>query len=279
MDSESGSSPIEIKYSMSVGTLDGELALLSSVRMDAGEETSIAYPGNTVASLLFLKYEASERYIVAKAFGPSDRVLEAGAGIGGVTVAIARVAHSVIAYEPLPDQAAFCDVNLIANDAREKVTIVNAVLAPGDGPVQFNRSDEVYGSYAGIGTEYPGVLEQTMRPGHDIDRVVRENNINALHLDVEGGEAELLERVDLSLIDKLTMEVHPRMIGFDRTDDMLKMVHDRGLRMAAVIGGYNYPRHTYTVCFARPELVSEIQGRVAAPYIEQLSYFDHIWEA
>jgi FkbM family methyltransferase len=235
----------------------------------------IAFPGETVANLLLLRYEASEREIISAAYDEQDIVIEAGAGIGVTTIDLARQTKQVHAFEPLQDQLEFCQLNLKANHI-ENVVLYHGVMFWKDGQLEFYRRPEVYGS-SFVRFEEEGPLEVSMTSCWKLDRVCQEFNANGVHLDIEGGEADILFNSTLTSVMKLSIEIHPQYIGFERTDEMLRHIMGLGFEIIGGAGTYNYPRHAYTILAVKPDQVNvnAIVERLA-PHNRDVSLFAHL---
>jgi FkbM family methyltransferase len=177
-----------------------------------------------VKSLYHGDYEAPERLIVSEAVKPGDKVLEAGAGMGLISLTLARIVGvaNVVSYEPMP--AAY---SLLADNARLNGLTIDhrpRALAANGGSVKFYADGNVVASslYSRSNTnlievEADGIAETLQAEGS-----------NVLVLDIEGAEVELIKACPLSGIGKIVMEVHPHIVGEEATNAMIAQLKAAG---------------------------------------------------
>lgn len=146
------------------------------------------------------EWEQYECEIIQKAIR-GHRVLEGGAGMGVTTILIDRQAEYIISFEANPEVAAVAKRNQKRNKSSAKV--VNAALGTKDGSVYFNFSPDVWDSRI-INRKNTSKKVKVV----DAQRVIDENKINALVLDVEGEEEKILDNIDLSPIKLMIIELH-----------------------------------------------------------------------
>lgn len=223
---------------------------------------TLYFPVELILQHLIAPYEGLERTVISRTYTKHDRVLEGGTGTGISTVTIAQFAEFVVSYEPLPNYVEVARVNIAANNANAIVN--NAALAMSNGAVSYSRR-AIASASSGLDDKLYGepTLEVFDIPAVSIDDEVRKYNINGIHLDVEGSEYELLTNMDLSQIDKITMEVHPTVIGVGRVDSMFEHLRWQGFHMAGMCGGRFFPKTNYAVSFAREEFLDEIEASAA----------------
>lgn len=197
--------------------------------VDIGGVRMIADPSRigfrAVKSLYHGDYEAPERLIVSEVVKPGDKVLEAGAGMGLITLTLARIvgAENVVSYEPMP--AAY---SLLADNARLNDFAIDhrpRALAATGGSVKFYADGNVVASslYSRSNTN----LIEVQADG--IAETLRAEKSNVLVLDIEGAEIELLKACPLDGIRKIVMEVHPHIVGEEATGAMIAQLKSAGL--------------------------------------------------
>jgi FkbM family methyltransferase len=154
-------------------------------------------------------YEEAERFLVRRALKPGDRVIEAGAGLGIVTMNIAKIvgAENVIVYEASPLTADLLERNLKRNGFA--VEVRRRGLSDTDKGERFVHSRNVRASSS---VAFPEGFALDI-PTDDISRVVEEFRPNTLVLDIEGKEIDVLRGPALAKVDKVIVEIHPRQIG------------------------------------------------------------------
>lgn len=148
------------------------------------------------------EWEAEECQIILQAINKKHRVLEGGSLLGVTTVLLDRQASFVISYEANPAMAELAQKNQKQN--RSSAKIINAALSSQDGQAIFELSDNIWDS------KVTDAKSQHSKKVKRVDarRIVKENNINALVLDVEGEEEKILMTLDLSPIDVILVELH-----------------------------------------------------------------------
>jgi FkbM family methyltransferase len=156
------------------------------------------------------KYEDREAELISRWLEPDDRVMEVGAGIGFLSALCAKIVGdaNVTAYEANPELIPLIRAVHEANGASPHVE--NALLGKGSGERNFYVEPDFWDS-------------STLR-GSDRARSVRVPQLDAadelarlrptfLIVDIEGGECEFFSDLDLAMIRKLCIEVHPRLVG------------------------------------------------------------------
>jgi FkbM family methyltransferase len=157
-------------------------------------------------------YEANEARRVARAIRPGDRVLELGAGLGVITSIIASVEDvRVWSFEADPQTTRLAkrviDLNCDGN-----VVLSNGILAAGPSKtVSFYRRADFWMS-SGLAEQgpYEEVIEIT---SGDIDAFIEQHSINAVVMDVEGAELDLLQDAMLPGIERVFLELHDHLYG------------------------------------------------------------------
>lgn len=211
---------------------------------------------------LLATYERLERRTIDATYNKRDRVLEGGAGIGISTLNLSWRAGFVVAYEPLSDYARIARKNLEMNNVN--VEVHNAALAPKEGRVLYNRRSVVSAS-SGIASGYGDVVDTIEVDCVSIDAEVKKYNINCIHLDIEGSEYEILTQMNLEPINKITVEIHPGIIGLKNVDRMFRHLQNSGFVMAGFAGdatpdgGILRVSNRCVLAIARPEFVDEIR--------------------
>lgn len=206
-------------------------------------------PFSLIAEHFMLEYEILERNVIYELYEEGDRVLEAGSGLGITGLAILRSGAELICYEPQKELIGMLEIVFGMNDF-QGIPLVCAAIAPKTGEVNLATWGISYGR---------SILEQTGEtvtvPCVGINEALKMHKATALHMDVEGAECHILEALDWSLINKLSLEVHPSMIGYDTYDNtILKLATENDFEAYCTAGAKaNYPKHNYVVGFRRKE--------------------------
>jgi len=172
---------------------------------------------NNVLQLLFSgNYEKTEREIVSSCFTPTDRVIEIGAGIGAVTTRIAeRVGTgNILAVEANNDLIPIAEDTAAANGFPVPVRHGVVVNMNGQGGQAQSASFNINSDFlASSLLETGSTVSLIQVPKLGFASLVEGHRANALCIDIEGGEIELLKSADLSMIDKIVVEIHPAVVG------------------------------------------------------------------
>lgn len=179
------------------------------------------------ALLIKGRYEQDERRLLKKAVSKGDQVVELGAGIGLIGLIARNLAGpdgGVISFE--------------ANPSLERVIRKNYSLNPLIPLLEMKAVDEF-----GVGVDFVvskdilGSSAKKMPSGHDtkdsiesvaLDEVVNQYKPNVLIMDIEGSEVALLNCKSLDHVQRVLVEMHPRILGADICKNIEKVMIDRG---------------------------------------------------
>lgn len=170
-------------------------------------------------------YEEPERILARLFLRPSDRVLEIGGGIGLVSLTCARICgpHNVLTYEANPAMEKVIRHNFQLNGLQPNLR-PRLVTAHGQ-DVTFFVNDNIMSSSCynrNMGTP-------TTLPSDALDTVIAEWKPSALVMDVEGAEIDMLGSSNLDGIRTVILELHPHIVGEDKTRAMLDRLRQLGL--------------------------------------------------
>lgn len=173
-------------------------------------------------------YEEPERILARQFLRPSDRVLEIGGGIGLVSLTCARICgpHNVLTYEANPAMEAVIRHNFQLNGLQPNLR-PRLVTAHGQ-DVTFFVNDNIMSSSCydrNMGTP-------TTLPSDALDAVIADWKPSALVMDVEGAEIDMLGTSTLDGIRTVILELHPHIVGEEKTRAMLDRLHQLGLAEA-----------------------------------------------
>ena len=151
-------------------------------------------------------YEAKEAKWIFRAVKARDRVLELGSGIGIITALIAKIPGvQVWAFEANPATAELAKRVIAANDL-DNVTYSQGILTAGP-PRSFTfyvRRDLWMSSTEKDQGPYERELSIVSA---NVDRFITDHRINALVMDIEGAEKELLQDAELPGIERIFLEL------------------------------------------------------------------------
>lgn len=179
-------------------------------------------------------YEKKEFEAISAIVRPRDTVMELGAGIGFMSTVAARLCkvRAVTAYEANPALIPYIRAVHAANGVADRVTVRNALLAGEAGdPVDFYvRKNLLASSMEPMqGDRDGGVISTASVPVEDINAALSDIAPSILICDIEGAEADLLPRADLSGLRAAIVELHPQWIGQSGVQAVFDSMHRAGL--------------------------------------------------
>lgn len=151
-------------------------------------------------------FELGEREAAIGDIRPGDVVLEMGAGLGTVTLALSLLFPDtpVCAVEANPRLEEVLRRNITQNNVG--VEIIGALAALEDGEADFHIAPNFVSSSMVLKRQDSSTLR---RPTVDVRRLVQERQPTILIMDIEGTEIDLLWELDLSGIRRIVVEFHP----------------------------------------------------------------------
>lgn len=169
-------------------------------------------------------YESKEIEIIAKRLTTEDTVFEVGAGLGFLSAFCAKRVGSerVHTYEANPDLIPV----IRETHARNGVfpTVTHAILGAANGKRDFRIDDNFWASSAHR-SEGRSIVVPQIEVNAELERV----RPSFLIVDIEGGEAEFFDIVDLSSVTKLCVETHPDILGDKALSQMFANILGQGL--------------------------------------------------
>ncbi|MCY7275501.1 MAG: FkbM family methyltransferase [Phormidesmis sp. CAN_BIN44] len=192
------------------------------IHLDAGISQNVA------GSIYSGSYEAAELRIVQAQISKNDVVMEIGAGIGLLSCFCAKQIGSdrVFAYEANPSLEPLIRKNYTLNDISPSLTIGLLGAAPGEQTFyvepDFWSSSTVPGSAASTAITVPVI---------SLNDEIKRINPSMLIVDIEGGEYDLFQIVDLHNIQKIVIEVHEAFIGPEKVAIVMSKLAQAGFRV------------------------------------------------
>lgn len=164
-------------------------------------------------------YEAPEIKALLALLKPNDKLLELGAGMGLVSAVAAKMFPSLVIHSYEANPAMIPVINELHESNRiTNISVHNVVLMPveEDGERTFYVAKSfAESSLLDVGSDsgraFPRSLLQVAQ--RDIRKALSEFRPDVLICDIEGGEAELFQDIDLSCLRALVLELHPDRIG------------------------------------------------------------------
>ena len=214
----------------------------------------LLYPAPTVYHNLLKEYEAAERAAALSTFDENDTVIEIGAGIGAVTVALGTIAKYVHAYEPQAEMAFWAQANVELNGL-ENVTVYEAGIAVSSGKMKLHiRADPVLSSaieYDPRLIDSSFIVETREVRVFSLEETIEAHDADAIHMDTEGAEHFLLLNTPLEKIRKIVYEAHPQILGMDKMEELRTHLRASGFTRTGRTASQNFPTQAYTDMFLR----------------------------
>jgi FkbM family methyltransferase len=184
-------------------------------------------------------YEVAERRLLAYMVEAGhicrgDLVLEAGGGLGVLTMKIADIVgdDSIVVFEANPRTASALQVNLALNEHAIKVEI-RALVADANAEVALADLIDANAGFGSCSTHRveSGVSTITV-PAETLVDALRRIDPTVLVIDVEGAEHDLLASVrDWRRLRSIHMEVHPDVLPAPKIAAMLRRLAEDGFRV------------------------------------------------
>jgi FkbM family methyltransferase len=189
-----------------------------------GIKLNISHPGisNNLRNFFYNEsYEGHEIRVLQKVLDKKDMVMEIGAGIGFLSSYCSKKIGSdrVVAYEANPLMIDKIQETYRLNNVNPKIN--NIVLMDKEGETSFYLEKDFWSSSMIKRTQ--NAKEVKVKTAN-INDEIRKYKINFLIIDIEGGEQNLLPKIDFSNIDKLLIEFHPSIIGNESVSDLIKLL-------------------------------------------------------
>lgn len=179
------------------------------------------------------RYERGERAMARATLRKTDRVLEAGAGIGLTAMVAAQIVgpEAVTAVEANPNTVELVRDN-IATNGLSGVQVIHGAVVPDDmagSPVALNLSGEFWDSSL---VDNPGrSREQVEVPAVGFHGLIEVSQASVVIMDIEGAEVVLFDEPLPPQIRAVVIEVHPRLYGRPPLEGIRAALRASGLRL------------------------------------------------
>lgn len=180
----------------------------------------------TVKWLYHGNYEAAERIAADVLLQRGDRVVEAGAGMGLISMTAARIvgADHIVSYEPMPLAFSILEDNLRLNELA--IEVRKRALGAKSSVTPFYVQAHILSSSCLPAAQQSERIDVAV---DGIADVLAETGANVLILDAEGAEVEIIKACPLAQIDKILMEVHPELVGAPAIAEIFTLLKNAGL--------------------------------------------------
>ncbi len=177
------------------------------------------------------RYERHKTRQLRNRIEPNDVVLDVGTGIGLTALYAAGMvgADNVLCVEPDPRAAALARRNFALN--RQSISLLEAAAAPAGAP---ERMDFHLNEALGRSSLKPraGTVETLSVATLDVAPMLRERDVSALCVDVEGSECDLLEGIeDFADVRVLLLRINEQALGYGRANRLFERLFDAGFAL------------------------------------------------
>jgi FkbM family methyltransferase len=198
-------------------------------------------------------YEAQELRALAAILRPSDIVLELGTGIGFLSAYCATRIGSdrVFSFEANPDLKGRIHATYELNGVCPRSEI--CLLTDREGEQDFYTHHAFWSSSTIADHGAKRVVRVKTRPLND---EIRRINPTILIMDIEGGEYDLVQFMDLHNVSRVVAEIHERKLGREKADWIVGRFHEAGFCIDKALSEWE------VCCFQRHD-DSETDGHVS----------------
>jgi FkbM family methyltransferase len=190
-------------------------------------------PEKTLEALRRGRYEFKEREIARRLLRSGDRVIELGAGMGVVSLTMANLigAEAVRSFEANPRIVELARRNAAINGL--PVTFCNQIAAPRAQAIETPSIDfYVLNSFEASSTRQGNPSQKAVSiPATPLEDEIAAHCANVLVFDIEGFETEIVGKADLSGIERLMFEIHPKILGMDTCLGLIAALEAQGLTL------------------------------------------------
>jgi len=165
------------------------------------------------------KYERPERKILEKTLTQADTVLEVGAGVGYLGIVSRKIVapnKRVFLVEANPKLLPIIKKNAEMNNV--SLEAQNCILGQQEGTEKFYLMENFWSSSTQPKAQ---AIETIDIPVKSFQELLDRLQPTYLVIDIEGGEASLLNGQELKSVHCICMEVHPHYVGDEKIASLL----------------------------------------------------------
>jgi FkbM family methyltransferase len=173
-------------------------------------------------------YERFELKTIASQLAQNDVVMELGTGLGLISSFCANKIGNdrVFTYEANPGLEPIIRKTYKLNNLAPNLQI--CMLGGQPGEQIFYVSESIWDSSV---IQHNQDFKPVTVPVKSFNEEVRKINPSFLVMDIEGGEYDLLKDADLHNIRKISIELHERIIGTEKTEFVKSKLRESGFRL------------------------------------------------
>lgn len=163
---------------------------------------------------------------------PGDRIVEMGAGSGIVGSIFAKNIDDlrIYSFEANPDLIPHIAEHYARNDVADVITLQNRIVVSADdapATLEFHISENFLGSQMSD-TDLVANSRIATIETENYAELTSQTPHNVLVMDIEGAELEFLRHADLSGIDLIMIELHPKIYGVEGAQECRSILTSSG---------------------------------------------------
>ena len=204
--------------------LKNKAVVVEGIMLPLGKHLS----DNLVEALFAGGYEKAELRTIMSKLDSADVVMEIGSGLGLVSSYCAKKIGSknVFAYEANPGLEPVILSAYGLNEVSPSLKI--CLLSDTEGDQSFYVERDFWKS----SMIRSSVDAKEIRiPKRILNEEIKRINPTFLIMDIEGGEYELFQYMDLGSIKKIAVELHTSRLGQDKVDEIKAKLFDKGFKI------------------------------------------------
>lgn len=194
-------------------------------------EVASTLPKGVKRALYRGDYEHAERQLVKQFLKPDDRVLEVGSGIGLIAITCAKMVTQgkIVSYEANPELAGHLKRNIDRNGV--DIEVHNRAISAVAGILPFHVHERFISSslIKRAGTQRIEVQCDALKD------VMASFEPNAIVMDIEGAETDVLPMADLSSVRIIIVELHPHISASEDVSHLIDSMGKMGFNVEARI--------------------------------------------
>lgn len=201
-----------------------EIVTLDDTKLRMGPHLS----GQIRYAICMGDYERPERHMMRTCLDQDDTVLELGTGLGLIsTICAARIGGDrVFTVEANPQLIPIIQETYRLNGVKPQ--LMNCIVGASDGEQSFFVMKDFWSSSTVRRSADAKELRVIQK---DCNALLREIKPTFLVIDIEGGEVDLFDCLDLTGIKKISIELHERVTGFQGAEQIRNRLLAEGFRI------------------------------------------------
>ena len=197
---------------------------ISGIRIPLGKHIS----DNVREAMFGGGYEAAELRTIGAHLDENDRVMELGTGIGLISAFCAKAVGSdrVFTYEANPDLEMHIKEVFRVNGVSPRLEM--CMLGRGSGTVNFFKHKDFWSSSK---LDRSNDSKIVTVPQRDLNEEIRLVDPSFLIVDIEGGETDLFDFIDLHKVMKISVELHTHIVGKPAVEKIKNRLFEEGFKL------------------------------------------------